>query len=365
VVQFWRSEASSPCYGTSDVSRAALAVTRCYPNSVGYIEQDWTIIHTTPAEGFSLSCLFMHGTSHHWSFALTFPSAPYPKHPASERRLQQHYRSVHHPFLLNKHSLEPLLKRLKCWEKTENKREQLANKSHSCNQNKTEKERSNEIQTNVETITIQPKTIKIIDCYFPCISVYPFNQEPHQVETIQSQVLHGKLIHDPVFNTSSPHGAVRWKKLDVLRANQIWMLFELFGVLCVGSWILCIIGGASTNFNDLNLVMWLMWPVISNQIEIENSGVLMSALYSIECFFEHLIVACVGLCWLVSLSVKMVDLSIWSRCFCQHPWNFGVRTRLRDSVQRCTEGSDIGHIGHIGHNDIGPRIARGFGRFQP
>ena len=117
MVQFWRSEASSPCYGTSDVSRAALAVTRCYPNSVGYIEQDRTIIHTTPAEGFSLSCLFMHGTSHHWSFALTFPSAPYPKHPASERRLQQHYRSVHHPFLLNKHSLEPLLKRLKCWEK--------------------------------------------------------------------------------------------------------------------------------------------------------------------------------------------------------------------------------------------------------
>lgn len=87
---------------------------------------------------------------------------------------------------------------------------------------------------------MQPKTIKIMDCYFPCISVYPSNQEPHQVETIQSQagnvraqVLHGKLIHDPVFNTSSPHGAVRWKKLDVLRANQIWMLFELFGVLFV------------------------------------------------------------------------------------------------------------------------------------
>lgn len=116
------------------------------------------------------------------------------------------------------------------------------------------------------------------------------------------------------------------------------------------------------SFNDLNLVLWLMWPVISNQIEIENSGVLMSALYSIECFFDTF--NC-GLCWLVSLSVKMVDLSIWSRCFCQHPWNFGVRTRLRDSVQRCTEGSDIGHIGHIGHNDIGPRIARGFGRFQP
>ena len=166
----------------------------------------------------------MHSTSQHSSVTFTFPSAPNPKHPGSERRLQQHYRSVHHPFLLNKRSLVALLE-------SGTKRGQ------------------------------QKPFISLQDW----ARAQQWNPNKYiQILNIQSQAGYVRAPESSMGNWSTTlrsthrhHMALGdWKKLDVL-----WR--SVYPVLdCVYHWWSFV-----NHLNHLNLVRLKMWTVTSNQLK--------------------------------------------------------------------------------------------------